>query len=125
MYLSRRSTSDLVDLTDCITRTSPFYSAGGGFGDIWRCLLQTGATQDVVRLLALMTSIHLKCIQVAVKAIRFQPGEVGESQEKVFCNTTLSTYLLTGFKGTATRAWDMEETFPQEYLATARNSQRF
>ncbi|KAG1722278.1 kinase-like domain-containing protein [Suillus occidentalis] len=66
MYLSRRSTSDLVDLTDCITRTSPFYSAGGGFGDIWRCLLQTGATQDVV----------------AVKAIRFQPGEVGESQEK-------------------------------------------
>ncbi|KAG1769009.1 kinase-like domain-containing protein [Suillus occidentalis] len=26
--------------------------------------------------------IHLKCFQVAVKAIRFQPGEVGESQEK-------------------------------------------
>lgn len=111
MYLSRRSTGDLLDLTDCITRTSPFYSAGGGFGDIWRCMLQTGATQDVVRLLALTTSTHLKYFQVAVKAIRFQPGEVGESQEKVICNTTLPTNLLTGFEGTATRAWDMEETF--------------
>jgi serine/threonine protein kinase len=66
MYLPKQPTSDLVDLTDRITRTSPFYSAGGGFGDIWRCTLQTGTTQDVV----------------AVKAIRFQSGEVGASQEK-------------------------------------------
>ncbi|KAG1854798.1 kinase-like domain-containing protein [Suillus subalutaceus] len=66
MYMSKQSTSDLVDLTDRITRTSPFCSAGGGFGDIWRCALQTGATQDVV----------------AVKAIRFQSGEVSASHEK-------------------------------------------
>lgn len=66
MSLSKQSTNDLVDLTDRITRTSPFYSAGGGFGDIWRCTLQTGLTQDVV----------------AVKAIRFQSGEVDASQEQ-------------------------------------------
>ncbi|KAG2348280.1 kinase-like protein [Suillus weaverae] len=66
MYLPEQSTSDLVDLTDHVTRTSSFYSAGGGFGDIWRCTLQTGATQIVV----------------AVKVIRFQPGEVDASQEK-------------------------------------------
>ncbi|KAG2108013.1 kinase-like domain-containing protein [Suillus discolor] len=64
--MSRQSISDLVDLTERITRTSSFRSAGGGFGDIWRCTLQTGATHDVV----------------AVKAIRFQSGEVDASQEK-------------------------------------------
>jgi hypothetical protein len=102
MYLPKQPTSDLVDLTDRITRTSPFYSAGGGFGDIWRCTLQTGTTQDVVRLLALTTSIHLRYFQVAVKAIRFQSGEVGASQEKVICNVTLSTYSRMEFKGPAT-----------------------
>ncbi|KAG1749527.1 kinase-like domain-containing protein [Suillus lakei] len=66
MKLSKPSTNDLVDLTECIKRTSDFPIARGGFGDIWRCMLQTGATQSVV----------------AVKAIRFSDGEVGAPLEK-------------------------------------------
>ncbi|KAG2131262.1 kinase-like domain-containing protein [Suillus bovinus] len=64
--MSKQSTDDLVDLTERITRTCTFCFTGGGFGDIWRCTLQTGATYD----------------EVAVKAIRFQSVEVGPSQEK-------------------------------------------
>ncbi|KAG0701590.1 kinase-like domain-containing protein [Suillus ampliporus] len=63
MYLPQQSTSNLVDLTERITRTSDFHIAAGGFGDVWRCTLQTGETHIVV----------------AVKVIRFPDGEVEEA----------------------------------------------
>ncbi|OAX31799.1 kinase-like protein [Rhizopogon vinicolor AM-OR11-026] len=53
---------ELVDLTEHITRTNKYCTALGGFGDVWRCVFQTGADH----------------IMVAVKAIRPQDGGVDE-----------------------------------------------
>lgn len=61
------SRSAILSTSQSVSHAPVFFcSAGGGFGDIWRCTLQTGATHDMV----------------AVKAIRFQSGEAGASQEK-------------------------------------------
>ncbi|KAG1731193.1 kinase-like domain-containing protein [Suillus paluster] len=79
MYLSEQSTGDPVDLTECITRTSDFYTAAGGFGDVWRCMLQTDETQIVV----------------AVKVIRFPDGEVGAPNEKAL-RRELGTWGILG-----------------------------
>lgn len=48
MDSSQRSIEQPVDLTERITRTENYYTDCGGFGDVWRCMLQTGETQKIV-----------------------------------------------------------------------------
>ena len=50
MDLLLQSSDQPVDLTEYITRTSDYPTALGGFGDIWRCKLQVGSNQIVVRI---------------------------------------------------------------------------
>lgn len=47
---SLQSSDQPVDLTEHITRTGDYPTAVGGFGDVWRCILQAGSNQIVVRI---------------------------------------------------------------------------
>jgi hypothetical protein len=93
MDSSIQSADQPPDLTDRITRTSKYSTAGGGFGDIWECLLHTGANQVMVRPPHAVDQHLHRSFQVAVKVIRPQADEV---DEKVSYNITILTYVLTG-----------------------------
>jgi len=49
MDSSKRSPEQPVDLTERITRTINYPTHEGGYGHIWRCILQDGEGQIMVR----------------------------------------------------------------------------
>jgi serine/threonine protein kinase len=92
MNPSEQSSDQLADLTERITRKTEYYTAFGGFGEVWPCMLQTGAKEIVVRPSRTDDHHHLRYFQVAVKVIRLEGAGVNE---KVMCNIMTPIYVLT------------------------------
>jgi hypothetical protein len=92
MNPSKQSSDQLADLTEQITRTSPYPTTSGGFGEVWRCILRTDVKEIVVRPSRTDDHHHLRSFQVAVKVIRLEGAGVNG---KVMCNIMTPIYVLT------------------------------
>ena len=67
MDSSRRSPEQPVDLTERIKRINDYPTDAGGYGHIWRCILQDGEGQIMVRpphLRPPSSQIFLGCSQI-------------------------------------------------------------